>query len=136
MTQRFPDAQFREIMSNIDICNTLFPRAFPKKSSPHKPQPLKIGVNADLQVALRAAGYEISMKAIRRMLAFWCSRNFYLKTFQKAEHRIDLNGLAAGDLTPEEKAISQQKYTERFEKLKAKEDARLEAIQKASENAS
>lgn len=135
MVHRFNQTQYNELFANIDLCNSLFPKAFPKRASGVQAQPLKIGINADLSVALREAGHDVSMKAIRRLLTHWCSRNFYLKGFKKAEHRIDLNGEPAGLITELEKGIAKQKYQERYKRQLVKDEALVDACEEVAQAA-
>jgi ProP effector len=134
MQKRMNDSQFDEVHRNIDLCNNLFPLAFPKRISEVKPRPLKIGINQDLVAALRAAGHEISMCATRRMMAYWCSRSFYLNAFKSAEQRIDLQGQPVAAVTAEEKEIAKKQLLEREARKAIKAERHTDAIAEVAEN--
>jgi ProP effector len=133
MQKRMNDSQFEEVHRNIDMCNTLFPQAFPKRISEIKPRPLKIGINQDLVAALRAAGHEISMSATRRMMAYWCSRSFYLNSFKSAEQRIDLQGQPVAALTAEEKEIAKKQFSERETRKALKAERHTDVVAEVAE---
>jgi ProP effector len=133
--KRLSDTQFSEVHRNIDLCNTLFPLAFPKRVSGVDLKPLKIGINQDLFIALNEAGHPVSSKAIRRMLGHWCSRPFYLKAFNKAQERIDLQGNPVAPLTEEEKLIAKTQFLSRTAQLAIKAEKRADLIAEAAENA-
>ena len=134
MQHRITQAQYQEVFANIDICNALFPQTFPKRGGAQV-KPLKVGIAKELQSALQASGHEVSMKAIRRLLTYWCSRNFYLKSFKNADSRIDLAGEPAGEVTAEQRSIAKSTLTDRAARLKAKQEVRLEASETVAEQA-
>jgi ProP effector len=135
MLCRLKEKHFTEMLAHIDTCNELFPMAFPKRASGTTVFPLKIGVKTDLHEALAAAGKPMSMLAIRRMLTFWCSRNFYLKSLKEAAHRIDLHGIPAGELTEEQRLMARKALTERTSRLEAKAETFIEAIEDVAQAA-
>lgn len=135
MQKRLSDTQFSEVHRNIDLCNALFPLAFPKRITRVELQPLKIGINDDLFIALNEAGHAVSMKAIRRMLGHWCSRPFYLKAFKKSQVRIDLQGQPVAPLTDEEKLIAKTQFLARATQLAIKAERRTDVVAEAAENA-
>lgn len=135
MQQRFTQAQFQDLIANIDTCNLLFPRAFPKRISGLPVYPLKVGIGKELHAALVAAGNEISMIAVRRLLSHWCSRAFYLKSFKHAVHRIDLNGEPAGEITGLQRSIARKTLTDRSSRLEAKIETDIEGIQVSAQEA-
>ena len=134
MQHRITQAQYQEVFANIDICNALFPQAFPKRGGAQV-KPLKVGIAKELQSALQAAGHEVSMKAIRRLLTYWCSRNFYLKSFKNAASRIDLAGEPAGEITEEQRSIAKTTLTDRANRLQAKQEVRIEASESVAQKA-
>lgn len=132
MQHRMTQAQYQEVFANIDICNSLFPKTFPKRGGAQV-NPLKVGIAKELQIALAEAGHDVSMNAIRRLLTYWCSRNFYLKSFKKVVTRIDLAGDPAGAITEDQRSIAKLTLTERADRLQAKKEIRLEASESVAE---
>lgn len=128
MQHRITKAQYQEVFAHIDICNALFPKTFPKRGG-EKVSPLKVGIAKELQLALAGGGHEVSMNAIRRLLTYWCSRNFYLKSFRSATQRIDLAGEPAGEVTDAQRAIANATLTERANRLKAKQETQIEGAE-------
>lgn len=134
MPNRLNPTQFQGIFDNIDTCNRLFPKAFPKKGA-EKVMPLKVGIAGELRTALADAGHEISMKAVRRLLTYWCSRNFYLKSFKRADFRIDLAGNPAGEVTDQQRVIAKEELGGRAKRREAKQEAKLEAAELVAQQA-
>lgn len=132
MQHRITQAQYQEVFANIDICNALFPKTFPKRGGAQV-KPLKVGIAKELQAALAASGHDVSMNAIRRLLTYWCSRNFYLKSFKKAVNRIDLAGEPAGAVTEDQRSIAKLTLTERANRLQAKKEIQSEASESVAE---
>lgn len=134
MPYNLSQSQYQAIFAHIDICNSLFPKAFPRRGQ-RRVMPLKIGVADDLQVALAEAGHEVSKKAISRLLTYWCSRNFYLKAFRHNNMRIDLAGEPAGEITDKQRLIAKENLSRRASRREAKAEARLKASEQISQQA-
>lgn len=81
---------FSLMIEHLQLIQTKFPKAFPPKGEPVNP--LKTKVANDLAEALKESHPEITSTNLQRVLGYWCSRRFYLKSFKDATHRINLDG--------------------------------------------
>ena len=78
--------------------HAICPAAF---SRPAKP--LKIGITHDL-VALFDG--EMSHKAIRQFIKWWCRRDGYLIALARGDDRVDLDGFPVARPTDEQRALA------------------------------
>jgi ProP effector len=62
-------------------------------------RPLKLGIDHDIAVATAGA---ITVAEIRTALRFYCGNVGYLRACKPGAARVDLNGNAAGTVTPDE----------------------------------
>lgn len=84
--------QFEQMLGDLHALQQRFPKAFPVKGSETKVSPLKINIDQDLTDALKGTDLELSNNQVRKVLQFWCSRRFYLKSFKTSSHRVNLAG--------------------------------------------
>lgn len=113
---RLTDNQHKEVLANLKLCSELFPKAFPPIGG-DPVHPLQVNINKELHSALKAAGHDFTVNAVKRLLNLWCKRGFYIKSFSKVTHRVDLYGNHAGDLTPEEIEHAQQRAVARQQRF-------------------
>jgi len=93
-------------------------------------QPLAIGVNQ--QLLQRCP--EIDAKLLKTALFRHTHSVRYLKAMEKAQHRLDLDGNAAGEVTEEHRQHASQTLKERF-KAQADQRKAEAAAKKAEEDA-
>jgi ProP effector len=80
-----------------------YPAAFPQERGDIRP--LKVDIHLDIL----AAYPELTPQALKKMLAIWCGRPMYQKALMRGGPRVDLHGLPAGEVTPEQRAHAQEK---------------------------
>jgi ProP effector len=79
-----------------------FPAVFPKKPEPKIP--LKVGILADLLP--HAEQLALSEAEIREAIATWCRGSRYWACLSDGATRVDLNGVAAGQVTARDMAFA------------------------------
>lgn len=82
------------------------------------PKPLKIGIIEDV-LASQALGEGVGMKALRQMLAGYCSRPRYLKTLREGAARVDLQGRPAGAVSAADAESARERRAARKARMKA-----------------
>ncbi|WP_338924392.1 ProQ/FinO family protein (plasmid) [Pseudomonas silesiensis] len=98
---------FNLMNTHLEVIQKLFPLAFPAKGEPVKP--LKTKVSVDLVEALKESNPDITADHVQRVLGYWCSRRFYLKSFKEATHRIDLAGQPVEEVSEADRENAQKR---------------------------
>jgi ProP effector len=97
--------------------------------------PLAIGIDKQLFARMP----DIDKKTLRTALRLHTGSTRYLKAMEKAEHRLDLDGNAAGEITQEHRTLASTTLKDRFKKSaqqrKEKLQAEKEAVQAEKEAA-
>ncbi|MEY4564571.1 MAG: hypothetical protein RLZZ618_3848 [Pseudomonadota bacterium] len=101
------------------VLKQLFPKVFGAKA-----QPLKLGIQADIQA--RSPG-TFSKKALSTFLRRHTANHAYLIAITKSQHRFDLDGEPSGDISAEHREAAQAELTRR----RGNREARLVAEQDA-----
>ncbi|MBB4865382.1 sRNA-binding protein [Pseudomonas nitritireducens] len=115
MTNRvFPSnqAQYSQLVADLELLQTLFPVAFPRKGA-HHARPLKVGIHTDILTTLSFLGIEMTRSRLRRALTQWCTRRFYYHGILVSGLRFDLGGLPVGSVSLEDKASARVGLIER-----------------------
>lgn len=89
------DGKVDPLVLIIGLLQKKFPLAFPKK--PDSKVPLKIGIHKDILEQAEQLGIE--KKDIRAAIKTWCWGNRYWECMIEDAIRVDLNGVAAGQVT-------------------------------------
>jgi ProP effector len=82
---------------------------FPETFSRREPQPLKVGVHADLLAALDGT---VEPRDLKSALAGYTSSARYLRTLSAGASRIGLDGKPAGTVAPEVEAVATARLAE------------------------
>jgi ProP effector len=88
-----------------DVIKLLCDR-FPHTFSLHDPQPLKVGVRAEVMAAL---GDTLPPRDLQSALRAYTSTASYLRTLTAGAHRIGLDGNLADTVTPEDQAVAKKR---------------------------
>ena len=98
-------ARRARIAATIELLCDRFPETFSRR----EPQPLKVGVHADLLAALDGM---VEPRDLKSALAGYTSSARYLRTLSAGASRIDLDGKPAGTVAPEVEAVAKAKLAE------------------------
>ena len=109
-------------------CAAKLAELFPALFGPGAPRPLKLRVQADIQQ--RAPGV-FTRKSLSIFLQRHTTGTAYLKALVNAPHRVDLDGMAAGDVADEHR----QAAVAELERRRAIHDARRAAERDAQRKA-
>jgi ProP effector len=109
-------------------CAARLAELFPAVFAPGTPKPLKLRIQADIQQ--RAPGV-FNRKSLSGFLHRWTTGTAYLRAMVNAAHRVDLDGLAAGDVADEHR----QAATAELERRRALHEARRAAEREAQRQA-
>lgn len=86
--------------------------------------PLAIGIHK----VLRERMPELSREQISRALKIHTASTRYLKSLSNAEHRLDLDGNPAGEITPEQREAAMLLVKERIKKAAERRKAEAERL--------
>jgi ProP effector len=98
-------ARRARIAAIIELLCNQFPRTF----SCSGPQPLKVGVYADVLAAL---GDAVQPRDLQSALRAYTSNGRYLRALTAGTPRIGLDGKPAGTVTPEDEAVAKARLAE------------------------
>lgn len=125
-TERAPVAELSPA-----ACAARLAELFPAVFTPGSPKPLKLRIQADLQQ--RAPGV-FTRKALSAFLHRHTTSTAYLRALANAPQRIDLDGLAAGEVSAEHREAAIAELQRRRELHEARRAAERDA-QRAAERA-
>ncbi len=94
-------------------------------------QPLAIGIDKQLMARLP----DLQRKPLRIALGIHTHSLRYLKTSEKAAHRVDLDGQPAGDVTPEQRLHAAKLVKERLQKQAEQRKLQRQAEAQARQHA-
>ena len=98
-------ARRARIAATIELLCDRFPETFSRR----EPQPLKVGVHADLLAALDGM---VEPRDLKSALAGYTSSARYLRTLSAGASRIGLDGKPAGTVAPEVEAVAKARLAE------------------------
>ena len=98
-------ARRARIAATIELLCDRFPETFSRR----EPQPLKVGVHADLLAALDGT---VEPRDLKSALAGYTSSVRYLRTLSAGASRIGLDGKPAGTVAPEVEAVAKTRLAE------------------------
>ena len=98
-------ARRARIAATIELLCDRFPLTFNRR----EPQPLKVGVHADLLAALDGM---VEPRDLKSALAGYTSNARYLRTLSAGASRIGLDGKPAGTVAPEVEAVAKGRLAE------------------------
>lgn len=113
-------------------CAARLSELFPALFTPGTPQPLKLRIQADIQ--LRAPGI-FTKKTLSVFLHRHTTNTAYLRTVANAPQRIDLDGEPAGDIADEHRQAAVAELERRRAMHDARRDAERNAQRAANEEA-
>lgn len=108
---------FQERKEKIRQAMDWLTQAFPLCFNVKEPKPLKRKIQQDILnqwVYLSSLPYERPMPSrllLRKSVSWYATRSTYYAAFDKATHRIDLDGKHAQKITDTEKAYAQERLT-------------------------
>ena len=92
-------------------------QAFPQCFNVKEPKPLKLKIKQDILnqwVYLSSLPYERPMPSrllLRKVVSWYATRSTYYAAFDKATHRIDLDGKEVTEIIESEKAYAKERLT-------------------------
>lgn len=95
-------------LSDLSLLQERYPSAFTPKGV-GVVKPLKVNIVDDIKADIELSGLDLTLGQIKRVLGFWCSRKFYLKSIVRESVRVDLHGAPAGPVMQDEKVNAQGK---------------------------
>src|SRR6516162_9578563 len=95
-------ARRARIAAIIELLCDRFPQTFSRRG----PQPLKVGVHADVMAALND---EVPRRDLKSALRAYTSTARYLRALSTGAVRVGLGGEAAGAVTPEDEAVATER---------------------------
>jgi ProP effector len=98
-------ARRARIAAVIELLCERFPQTFDRNG----PRPLKVGVYADILVALGAG---IQPPDLQSALRAYTSNARYLRVLSAGAYRIDLDGNPVGTVTPEDETVAKRRLAE------------------------
>ncbi|EKP3111877.1 ProQ/FinO family protein [Escherichia coli] len=81
-----------------------------------KPQPLKVGIMADIMVDIEKRGLPFTTEMVKSAMALYTNQIDYYKALAKGMQRIDLDGNPAGEPTEEERTRARKLMRKAFVK--------------------
>jgi ProP effector len=108
-------------LNTIGVLAEWYPLAFVVYEQRRKP--LKLGIDHDLAIATAGA---ITLKELKTALQFYVGNVGYLKACIAGATRIDLQGGAAGTVSPDEAKHARQRLKERWAKERRKAKAKTQ----------
>ena len=98
-------ARRARIAATIELLCDRFPETFSRR----EPQPLKVGVHADLLAALDGM---VEPRDLKSALAGYTSNARYLRALSAGACRVGLDGNPAGTVTAEDEAVAKARLAE------------------------
>jgi sRNA-binding protein len=117
-------------IDTIGVLAEWFPAAFAVYEQ--RRRPLKLGIDHDLATATAGA---ITLKELKIALGFYVGNVGYLKACVEGAARINLQGDAAGTVTPDEAKHARQRLKEAWARRKAKAKTQRPIIPAPSQSA-
>ena len=100
-----------KLSDSWDLLEESWPKAFDHKD----PKPLKIGILADL---VNTKKETTRLADLKRSLSRYCNSIEYQRALMNSEHRIDIDGLPAGEIIKTHKVFACKKMKSIIEKIK------------------
>ncbi len=113
-------------------CAALLAERFPAVFAPGAPRPLKLRIQADVQQ--RAPGL-FTKKALSIFLHRYTTNTAYIRALASAPHRVDLDGMPAGEVADEHRQAAAAELERRRDLHEARRAAERDAQRKAHDEA-